>query len=258
MRKCVRRSPILRRVSSTVALTLATTFAFGFAQPAPASSVASIPSAAPDLDRCSHLQQLRLSTFGPAGEVVTTPKQPRLARKTLAKSHRPEDDRLVGVPAELADLVTNDGADVLAVAYAPTDNLHEARREPFQALLDADDNTGRFIPPTRSGDHDWMRAPLPANAFTQAQQDCLATAIYFEARGETLEGQAAVAQVILNRVRNPAYPDTICDVVYQNQDWFNRCQFSFACDGVKDRVTDRPAFGGRATSPWLSPAARYS
>ena len=50
-----------------------------------------------------------------------------------------------------------------------------------------------------------------------------------------MKGQAAVAQVILNRVRNPAYPNTICGVVYQNDDWCNRCQFSFACDGIKDR-----------------------
>jgi spore germination cell wall hydrolase CwlJ-like protein len=41
---------------------------------------------------------------------------------------------------------------------------------------------------------------------------------------------------VLNRVRNPAYPNTICGVVYQNDQWHDRCQFSFACDGIKDRV----------------------
>ena len=51
-----------------------------------------------------------------------------------------------------------------------------------------------------------------------------------------MRGQAAVAQVVLNRVRNPAYPETICGVVYQNDNWRNRCQFSFACDGIKDRI----------------------
>jgi spore germination cell wall hydrolase CwlJ-like protein len=45
-----------------------------------------------------------------------------------------------------------------------------------------------------------------------------------------------VAQVILNRVRNPTFPNTICGVVYQNDNWRNRCQFSFACDGIRDRV----------------------
>ena len=69
-----------------------------------------------------------------------------------------------------------------------------------------------------------------------AQQACLARGIYFEARGEPVRGQAAVGQVILNRVKNPAFPSTICGVVYQNKKWRNRCQFSFACDGVHDRI----------------------
>jgi spore germination cell wall hydrolase CwlJ-like protein len=63
---------------------------------------------------------------------------------------------------------------------------------------------------------------------------CLATAIYFEARGEPVAGQKAVAQVVLNRVNDARYPDTVCGVVYQNAKWRNRCQFSFACDGKPD------------------------
>ena len=55
-----------------------------------------------------------------------------------------------------------------------------------------------------------------------------------------VDGQAAVSQVVLNRVRNPAYPDTICKVVYQNRHLRNRCQFSFACDGIRDRITEKP------------------
>ena len=81
-----------------------------------------------------------------------------------------------------------------------------------------------------------MATPLPASVFSKAEQKCLATAIYFEARGESVRGQAAVAQVVLNRVRNPSYPATICGVVYQNDNWRNRCQFSFACDGIRDRI----------------------
>ena len=64
-----------------------------------------------------------------------------------------------------------------------------------------------------------------------AEQSCLATAIYYEARSETELGQLAVAKVILNRVRDPAYPKTICGVVYQGADKSHGCQFSFACDG---------------------------
>ena len=67
-----------------------------------------------------------------------------------------------------------------------------------------------------------------------AEQMCLARAIYFEARSESEIGRLAVAQVILNRVKSPFYPDTICDVVYQNAGKHDACQFSFACDGESD------------------------
>lgn len=66
---------------------------------------------------------------------------------------------------------------------------------------------------------------------TAREVECLADAIYFEARGESLGGQQAVAQVVLNRVRSGSYPTSICGVVYQNQHRRNACQFSFACDG---------------------------
>ena len=64
--------------------------------------------------------------------------------------------------------------------------------------------------------------------------NCLATAIYFEARGETYRGQVAVGQVVMNRTQHKLYPSTICGVVFQNQNKRNACQFSFACDGVPD------------------------
>jgi hypothetical protein len=69
--------------------------------------------------------------------------------------------------------------------------------------------------------------------FEERERRCLATAIYFEARGEPVRGQVAVAQVILNRVRSPLFPQTICGVVYQGQ-MQKGCQFSFACDGRTD------------------------
>jgi spore germination cell wall hydrolase CwlJ-like protein len=154
----------------------------------------------------------------------------------LKKNEKPATQ---GVPTMLAGLVNNDKADILATAYAPPEPDY-AKASPFASLLkDEGEAAGRFIPPVTEGDHDWMRKPLPAAVFSKGEQKCLATAIYFEARGESLKGQAAVAQVILNRVRNPAYPGTICGVVYQNQNWHNRCQFSFACDGIKDRITSR-------------------
>lgn len=145
-----------------------------------------------------------------------------------------------GMPAMLAALVNNDHPDVLATAYAQSEPDY-AKASPFEALLqDEQPNEGRFIPPMAKGDHSWIQNPLPASVFSKKEQACLANGIYFEARSESVRGQAAVAQVILNRVRNPTYPNSICGVVYQNDSWFNRCQFSFACDGRKKRV-DSPA-----------------
>lgn len=68
------------------------------------------------------------------------------------------------------------------------------------------------------------------------EQDCLAEAVYYEARGENVRGQIAVAEVVLNRVRHRAYPDTICGVVYQGSERATGCQFSFTCDGSMDRA----------------------
>ncbi|MDJ1157804.1 cell wall hydrolase [Chelatococcus sp. SYSU_G07232] len=70
------------------------------------------------------------------------------------------------------------------------------------------------------------------------EQRCLAEAVYFEARGENEEGQAAVAQVVLNRVKSGLYPSTVCGVVYQNRHRYKACQFSFACEGRSLRITE--------------------
>ena len=141
-----------------------------------------------------------------------------------------------GVPAMLASLVTNDKPDILATAYAPAEPDY-ARASPFESLIQGPEMAGgRFIPPMAKGDHAWLEQALPPDVFSAKEQACLANGVYFEARGESLRGQAAVAQVILNRVRNPTYPDTICGVVYQNQHMHNACQFSFACDGKRDVI----------------------
>jgi len=74
------------------------------------------------------------------------------------------------------------------------------------------------------------------------EMHCLAEAIYFEARGEPEEGQAAVAQVVLNRVSSGLYPSTICGVVFQNRSHYHGCQFSFACEGRSLRITEADAW----------------
>lgn len=110
------------------------------------------------------------------------------------------------------------------------EQVHRPRPRPDDSVL-TEWLDGRSPGQFAEGTHDWLQNPLPANVYAQKQQKCLAEGIYFEARGEPESGQAAVAQVILNRVRNPAYPNTICGVVYQNEKRRHKCQFSFACDG---------------------------
>jgi hypothetical protein len=73
-------------------------------------------------------------------------------------------------------------------------------------------------------------------------EKCLTEAIYFEARGESVRGQIAVAQVIMNRVFSGKYPNNVCGVVYQNANRHMACQFSFACDGIPDRVNEPAAW----------------
>ncbi|WP_201281612.1 cell wall hydrolase [Methylosinus sp. Ce-a6] len=70
------------------------------------------------------------------------------------------------------------------------------------------------------------------------EKRCLAEAVYFESRSEPEAGQAAVAQVVLNRVSSGLYPTSVCGVVYQNRSHYKACQFSFACEGKRLRVTE--------------------
>lgn len=81
-------------------------------------------------------------------------------------------------------------------------------------------------------------ASLINRSNAEREERCLAEAIYFEARSEPEAGQAAVAQVVLNRVKSGLYPASICGVVYQNRHRYLGCQFSFACEGKSLRITE--------------------
>ena len=81
--------------------------------------------------------------------------------------------------------------------------------------------------PEATGDSEWQ---------------CLSEALYFEARGESAKGQFAVAEVILNRVDVAEYPDTVCEVVRQGSGGRFRCQFSYYCDGLSERVYEQSAW----------------
>ncbi len=77
--------------------------------------------------------------------------------------------------------------------------------------------------PLTTGDADWK---------------CLSEAIYFEARSESVEGQLAVAEVILNRVDRDDFPNSVCDVVRQGTDQLFQCQFTYFCDGQSESIDE--------------------
>jgi spore germination cell wall hydrolase CwlJ-like protein len=114
--------------------------------------------------------------------------------------------------------------------------MNAVAASPFNSVLDVD----AFRPsaeeiayhPTPEGLNFRYKGESQAE-FEERERRCLAISIYFEARGEPVNGQVAVGQVILNRVRSPLFPETICGVVYQGQ-MNPGCQFSFTCDGKSD------------------------
>lgn len=92
--------------------------------------------------------------------------------------------------------------------------------------------TARALDDLRSFD----TAHLDAARAAARERRCLSEAIFYEARSERFAGQAAVAEVVLNRVRHRAYPDTVCGVVYQGSERVTGCQFTFTCDGSLERA----------------------
>ncbi|CAN5197674.1 cell wall hydrolase [soil metagenome] len=94
--------------------------------------------------------------------------------------------------------------------------------------------------------------PIDNPASYLRSADCMTAAIYYEAATEPVDGQRAVAQVILNRVRHPAYPSTVCGVVFQGVERRTGCQFSFTCDGSLARI---PSRSGWATARSVALAA---
>lgn len=125
--------------------------------------------------------------------------------------------------------------EVEAAASRPSDRLAALPTTPsVEELIDA---------ATSEGDAEW---------------ECLTQALYFEARGESLEGQIAVAEVILNRRDSGQYPDSVCGVVQQGTGEKHRCQFSYFCDGLSDEPRDMGSWDhlGRVARAMLDGAPR--
>ena len=90
---------------------------------------------------------------------------------------------------------------------------------------------------------DWSFSKLASLPVPKSnkQMSCLAEALYFEARGEPIKGQLAVGEVVLNRVEDPRYPNSICKVVNQGTGRRFACQFTYTCDGKLETVFERDA-----------------
>jgi spore germination cell wall hydrolase CwlJ-like protein len=164
------------------------------------------------------------------------PPQPKIAL-TEAETEKPpaktKSPRAAASKEEKAD------AKPVALAYAAPDD-GGASDAPFNAVIAKPGTI--VLDPNVKATHAWVNNAIPKSAHSRKEMKCLADAIYFEARGEPELGRIAVAQVVLNRLKNPTYPSTICGVVYQNKSKRNRCQFSFACDGIPERITNKPAW----------------
>jgi len=107
---------------------------------------------------------------------------------------------------------------------------------PGPSLLRTDETAGR----TLRLDPEWLDGLAVAEG--NAAWRCLTEAIYFEARGEPLRGQVAVAEVILNRVDSARYPDSVCGVVNQGTGRLYQCQFTYTCDGAAETIREPGAW----------------
>jgi hypothetical protein len=152
-----------------------------------------------------------------------------LVRKSSFVTTSPSSDLVITVPMRPQAVLASAKADLLG------DDLVVS-----PAILSDRTDLMVLTPPVWKIEKTWRlgkeqkQKVLGQRAQRLSEANCLARAVYFEARSESELGQLAVAQVVLNRVKNPDYPKSICDVVYQGASRMNSCQFSFACDGASD------------------------
>ncbi len=147
-----------------------------------------------------------------------TPIQPGDAETFGFSSPLSLNDPMIAAPVPMPEMVAQDQFSVLATPPATPSGT------PF--VMPKASDPGQAAAPYLFASRN------PVDSLRSAI--CLTTAIYYEAASESDDGQRAVAQVILNRVRHPSWPNTVCGVVYQGSDG-PVCQFSYACDGAMAR-----------------------
>ena len=215
---------------------------FAFLVSLPARMADASPHAAPP----AHVEIVppdiapRLSREVDDGGSIVLVRVNRAAKSDLAMSiaHKtppPETPSRLVAPVDPAPaLFADDGAAALKRGFLRKLPVVTARLDPRAPLAPAQASRPE---PARLAD-----LSIASTKDLERAHACLTQAIYHESRGEPVRGQQAVAQVVLNRVKSGVYPTSICGVIFQNQHWRNRCQFSFACDGTKKRVHDQQAW----------------
>jgi len=163
------------------------------------------------------------------------------------------DDSLGVATAPLARLQSLFDGSASVPADPPLETFLPGQRQnltPAQAVMaNLASPLARINPPPPAFNPAWL-APTDLAAATE----CMARAIYYEANGEPAAGQLAVAQVILNRVRHPRFPKTVCGVVNQGSDRQTGCQFTFTCDGSLSRPAN---LAGMARARGVASAALH-
>ncbi|WP_435139436.1 cell wall hydrolase [Pseudopelagicola sp. nBUS_19] len=152
--------------------------------------------------------------------------------------------RIVGAALSLAFLAAGTAAET------PQGTIVEDQKPRKFALFDG--NFLRNVFTAKSAKHAevtysraWIDAlPLVDKSKRDAEWQCLSEALYFEARGESVRGQFAVAEVIANRANHGSFPENICGVVKQGTASGRKygCQFTYNCDGVKNRIHEKAAY----------------
>ena len=153
--------------------------------------------------------------------------------------------RSLGAPLEKIERWQPGEAPVVVMPEAHVDPDMKAASLPSPSDALKARESGESVAPKGEVNSDDQRDKMPAERLglvdekSRAKSEkCLAEAVYFEARGEAVRGQIAVAQVVLNRAFSGFYPTTVCGVVYQNKHRHYACQFTFACDNVADVVRE--------------------
>jgi Cell Wall Hydrolase len=154
---------------------------------------------------------------------------------------RPGDGALP--PAERPGLAFDDGATPGLPLEFALNSSSPTPSDGVVVVVETDSAGESTIPQLSAADGKPNYAALIDPKDSARQMRCLAEAIYFESRSEPEDGQAAVAQVVLNRVRSGIYPTTVCGVVYQDRNRPFACQFTFACEGKSLRIEEPGPWG---------------